>query len=277
MCVSVSSSASGAVALRASTSPPDDFATAGALLGQGQEKYETADYVGAIELWSEAYAALPDTPEASQYRSVLVYQIAAACREAYALDQETKYLRKAERLLEQYVESLNADDDESRETAKEALDEVRLRIKEDEAAAAARRSVVTEAASAEPRSSPADEREPPGKGLLIAGGVTMGVGAVLLAVMGAGLAQGGRYDSEGEALIEDGVDPSDPQVGDLLDKGQQANTTALATGITGGLLLATGVGLIVADVILRKKYKSDVALAPAFGRGFAGVSLFTRF
>ncbi len=261
-------------------SPEEAFARAGELLGKGQEKYDTADYVGAVELWSEAYAALPDTPEAAQYRSVLVYQLASACREAYELDRDQKYLKKAERLLEQYIESLGPDEEESRTTAQEALDEVRLKIKEEEAQAAARRSVIeADAKDARSGAPTSDEEEAPGKQLLIAGGVSLGVGAVLLAVMGVGLAQGSSADRDGNEFIDNGGDPADPMVGELIDKGTRANTMALATGITGGVLALTGVALIAADAVRRKKAREQASarVLPAVSPSFAGLSIRGRF
>lgn len=271
-------SARAAVVSAAAESPEEAFARAGELLGKGQEKYDTADYVGAVELWSQAYEALPDSPEAAQYRSILVYQLASACREAYELGGEQKYLRKAERLLEQYIESLGPDEEESRTTAQEALDEVRVKIKEEEAEAAARRSLI--AADAEDaRASKKPERvdDEPGKQLLIAGGVSLGVGAVLLGVMGGGLALGGRYDRDGTEFIDMGGDPADPMIGEWIDKGTRANTLALATGITGGALAATGVGLIVADSVIRARRKRTARALPAVGPGFAGVAISGRF
>ena len=277
---SLGSGAAFSVASAAATleSPEEAFARAGELLGKGQEKYDTADYVGAVELWSEAYAALPDTPEAAQYRSVLVYQLASACREAYELESDQKYLKKAERLLEQYIESLGPDEEESRTTAQEALDEVRLKIKQEEAEAAARRSVIEADAKDARSDSPKTDDEEPGKQLLIAGGVSLGVGAVLLAVMGVGLGQGSSADQEGDDFIANGGDPADPMVGDLIDKGTRANTMALATGITGGVLLVTGIGLIAADAVRRKKSRESTArVLPAVSPSFAGLSISGRF
>ncbi len=68
---------------RASARAEPDLAAIGELAQEAQTRFETADYAGAIDLWTEAYAALPQDSEYAQQRSVLVYQIAQACVEAY--------------------------------------------------------------------------------------------------------------------------------------------------------------------------------------------------
>src|SRR5687768_1890321 len=59
-----------------------------ALAQEAQTRFETADYAGAIELWTQAYAALPNEPAYDKRRNVLAYQIAQACVEAYELDPQ---------------------------------------------------------------------------------------------------------------------------------------------------------------------------------------------
>src|SRR5690349_14923636 len=73
-------------AARAAPASDGPLERVGALVEAGQTRFDTADFAGAIELWTEAYAALPDEPAYSKRRNVLAYQIARACAEAYTLD-----------------------------------------------------------------------------------------------------------------------------------------------------------------------------------------------
>lgn len=251
---------------------------AGELLREGQEKYDTADFADAIELWSQAYSELPAGPEAEQYRTVLVYQLAKACQEAYRVNGDLKYLRKAEGLFEQYIENLGPDDDETRSTAEEALAAVREKIAEEEAAEQARRDALAREAAAGktgPKGQEDTPPPPPGNGLRIAGAVTLGVGAALMIGMGVALGRGGSLDAEGDAYVAtEGNSAMDAAVGDLLARGRAANTAAVVTGVLGGALLLTGAALLTVDGVRRRK---AVAVAPVLGPRFAGVGLAGRF
>lgn len=77
----------------------DPQARVGALINAGQALFDTADYAGAIDHWTAAYARLPDAPHLAAARNLLAYQIAQAHIEAFAVDPQTSHLRKAERLL----------------------------------------------------------------------------------------------------------------------------------------------------------------------------------
>jgi len=257
---------------------PSPLERAGKLIGEGQEKYDTADYIGAIELWSEAYAALPKDSEADQYRGVLVYQIANACREAYAVNREVRFLRKAEKLFQDYIEGLPSDDTDSLTPAEEALEEVREQLADYEANEAAN--------SPDPEIDPGAEDEgdgsetdpeplpPLGNGLRISGGISLGLGAVGLGLMGGFLGRGAALDSDGVELVGQSG-PQGDEVGSLLAKGQTANRVAISMGIVGGLLTVAGVSLLVVDAVKRKR--RAVAMTPVFTPKFAGLQFSSRF
>ncbi len=277
VCVGVSTT----LPVRADTlGDPSPLERASKLIGKGQERYDTADYIGAIELWSEAYAALPKDSEADQYRGVLVYQIANACREAYAVNREVRFLRKAEKLFQDYIDGLPAEDADSREHAEEALAEVRTQLEEIEAQDADSRPPPDpdeDDPESEPEPEPEPELEPLGNGLRIAGGVTLGLGAVGLATMGGFLGRGASLDNQGDDLVStDGPDTT--EVGELLQKGSTANKVAVAMGVVGGLLTTTGIALLVVDAVKRKKHnRRDVSVVPAVSGQYAGLQLYTRF
>ena len=66
---------------------------------RGQAKYETADYNGAIELWTEAYALVDSTPENASIKALLIYNLAQAHSKAYEIDGDPIHLKQAQQLL----------------------------------------------------------------------------------------------------------------------------------------------------------------------------------
>ncbi|MBA3545876.1 MAG: hypothetical protein H0T76_05280, partial [Nannocystis sp.] len=103
-------------------------ARVGALINDGQALFDTADYVGAIARWTEAYAQLPDDPHLAAARNLIAYQIAQAHIEAFAMDPQLSHLRKAERLLRQYIAGLDPSEAESFTDAEQRLVAVERQI-----------------------------------------------------------------------------------------------------------------------------------------------------
>lgn len=267
-----------------------------ALAQEAQTRFETADYAGAIELWTQAYAALPNEPAYDKRRNVLAYQIAQACVEAYELDPQLVYLRKAERLFDNYLQTISAKDKNTTAKVQGTLGELREKIRvaeereaadkqvaaetaegrgEDDGAALLAARKASEAREAEARAN-AEREARRARRLTIAGGALTGAGAIALGVMAYGLARGARVDRDGEAAKADGV--TDPAVyRDLLDQGTAANTLAIATAVVGGVLVVTGIGLIGAGAAGQQRARRDLGLAPTWLRGGAGLVLQGRF
>ncbi|MCY1059958.1 hypothetical protein [Nannocystis sp. SCPEA4] len=264
------------------------------LAQEAQTRFETADFAGAIELWTQAYAAMPDEPAYDKRRNVLAYQIAQACVEAYELDPQLVYLRKAERLFDNYLKTISAKDKVTTAKVQGTLDELREKIRVAEEREAAEKQAAAEAAEraspegdepAAQEADPADtedrraaaEREAKkSRGLTIAGGTLTGAGAIVLGVMAYGLSQGARADRDGEAAKADGV--TDPAVyRDLLDQGMAANRLAIATAVAGGILVVTGIGLLGAGAAGQQRARRELGLAPTWLRGGAGIVLQGRF
>ncbi|MCY0989646.1 hypothetical protein OV203_21085 [Nannocystis sp. ILAH1] len=267
-----------------------------ALAQEAQTRFETADYAGAIELWTQAYAALPNEPAYDKRRNVLAYQIAQACVEAYELDPQLVYLRKAERLFDNYLQTISAKDKNTTAKVQGTLDELREKIRvaeereaadkqaasenaeargEDDAEALLAAQKASEAREAEARAH-AEREARRARRLTVAGGALTGAGAIALGVMAYGLARGARVDRDGEAAKADGV--TDPAVyRDLLDQGTAANTLAIATAVVGGVLVVTGIGLIGAGAAGQQRARRDLGLAPTWLRGGAGLVLQGRF
>jgi hypothetical protein len=269
------------------------------LAQSAQTRYETADYAGAIELWTKAYDLLPGDPEYTSQRNLLAYQIGQACLEAYAIDPQVAYLRKADRLLSGYLQAIDPQDTETAAEIDGRLKEIRGKIGEHErleaerlgrereeaerareAAEAARRpDPAVEAArqaEAERRRKAAEAEKKLGRRLSIAGGVGVGVGVSLLAVMGYGLGRGANLDDDGDAEVATGM-PDQAALQDFLDKGLSANRLAAATGAIGGVLLVTGVALLATGVSKEKRARKALALAPTWLPGGGGLALTGRF
>lgn len=273
------------------------LARAGALAQEAQTLFETADYAGAIELWTQAYAALPDDPAYAAQRSVLAYQIAQACVEAYSLDPQVVYLRKAERLFTGYLQTISPKDKATHDAVEQTLVDLRAKISEAEARAAQARGLDADeaerqrsAAAAEAEAKARKQREAEAearrvaarrelrkwRGVTVAGGAMIGAGAVMLGVMTFGLARGARLDDDGFAAKMQGT--GDPELyQDLLRQGTAANKLAVATGVIGGLFLVSGIGLIAAGSTGQRRARRELAWSPTWLRGGAGLSLVGRF
>lgn len=107
--VARASAAPAFLRLQRSSEPPAEgeadqtLDEARSLYQKGKAKFETYDYEGAIEDWTEAYATLDETPRNREIRNNLVYNIALAQEKAFDLDGDVAHLRQAKALLEKYL------------------------------------------------------------------------------------------------------------------------------------------------------------------------------
>lgn len=285
----------------AQRSAEPDLAAIGELAQEAQTRFETADYAGAIDLWTEAYAALPQESEYAQQRSVLVYQIAQACVEAYALDPQALYLRKAERLYISYQETIDPSDTETLAEVESTIADLRAKI------AAVDPDPATEDAPKDPRAGEAQVEDPVedqsigdegdgsattsevpsgepsaersgGRGLTIAGAVLVGLGAASLGAMTYGLVWGGRVDDRGDAAKAAGETDAEVYRG-LLSEGTTANRLAIGAGAAGAVAIATGATLLGVGLGKRRTRSSDrdIAWAPVGVARGGGLALRLRF
>lgn len=269
------------------------------LAQSAQSRYETADFAGAIELWTQAYDLLPEAPEYTSQRNLLAYQIGQACLEAYAIDPKVAYLRKADKLLSGYLQTVDPQDTETVAEIEARLTEIRGKIADAERLEAERlererqeAERAREAADAAKLPDPAIERarkaeeekrrkaaereKKLGRRLSIAGGVSLAAGASMLAVMGYGLAHGANLDDDGDAAVATGT-PDQAALQDLLDKGVAANRLAAATGAIGGVLFVTGAALLATGIIKEKRARKALALTPTWLPGGGGLAFSGRF
>ena len=282
-------------ALAAVVMAPDEdpaLAESRALYDEGKAKFDTFDYEGAADLWTKAYATLPETE--AGVRNAMVYNIATAQEKAYELDKDVQHLRQAVLLLEQYVKTYKVMFSKTPETKAE-VDKAEGRI-------AQLKERIGRAERGEDATPPPTGGTPPPPGtptfhtndgivwstshnpppdqellaknrrlaaedkktdrMLIASYVTLSVGGLFL-LSGAGAVYGGsRLRSD-----------TDPDAG---SEARGAGYGSLALGLAG---VVTGVTLMVIGFERRKKARDGtlVAATPVVAPGFAGASLRVRF
>lgn len=244
--------------------PRDDVQTTGRYLAtRAYTLFEARDYVAAVKIWEQALALLPEL------EGELRMLIAFAHREAFAIDGDVQHLRAAQQLFRAQLAGLEQDSVERADVVA-ALGDVDGAL---EALAAAERAAQErrdEAIRAEARATlEAHYREERRlqqakvqRTTLAVGGSLAGLGVGAFAAMTAFLVQGARLDRQGWTMamstgVEDGAYAS------LLARGQAQNRAAIATGVTGGVLLALGGSLLA--VAARRAKKERLALQPIVG------------
>jgi len=282
-------------ALAAVTAPDEDpaLAESRAFYDEGKAKFDTFDFEGAVELWTKAYAKLPESE--TGVRNAMVYNIATAQEKAYELDKDVQHLRQAVLLLEQYIKNYKVLYKKTPETKAE-VDKAEARIAAlKERIARAERGEDATPPPTEGTPGPTDahygsgavdgitwttgHNPPPDQNLvaknrrlaaedektdhmLIGSYVALSVGGVLL-LGGAGAAYGGSRLRTDE----------DPGAG---AGARGAGYGTLALGLAG---VITGVTLMVIGFERRKKARQGTLVAgtPVVAPGFAGASLRVRF
>ncbi|MCA9688123.1 MAG: hypothetical protein KC636_00835, partial [Myxococcales bacterium] len=238
----------------------------------GQARYDAGDYAGAFEQWAQVHAELPDDPALAAYRAVLLHAIGSAALEAHAQGDPAA--------LEPAAAIFERDLDPARTAAQGGVEDPAQRS----ALLEKKRALdlaVAETAAPEPEPEPPPVITPPppvddGKAaararsrtLLITGGALTGAGVALLSGMIVALVRGGQLEADGAELRT--TTPLDDQQFDSIVKGGvAANNAAIATGVIGGVMLATGIPLLVIGARARR-----LSLSP--GPGQAGLTLRLR-
>jgi hypothetical protein len=250
------------------------------LFDEGATKFETADYIGAIELWTEAFGLVPNAPENAPVKAKLIANIAAAQERAYVVDKQVSHLNQAKILIERYrgvLDDIYLDElEREKELAwvNERLTKIDAELKvvaEREAAAreAAEQAAAEQAAAEQPAP------RPPGRGLVIGGSVLAGVGVAGLGVMVGGMVIGSSNDDISDLPTTD-LDTR----ADRFRMGRLGNALAIAGGVGGGVLLGVGVALLVVGLKKNRAAGQDTAkltVVPTFDATQVGVGLLGRF
>lgn len=244
------------------------------LYREGEARFATADYTGAIELWTQAFSSVPDASDAARVKALLIYNLATAHERAHAISGEIGHLKQAKVLLESYAAGIpslfgdtpEADDERAKVTGR--LDAL-VRAIEIAERDKPRRAVAHD--DDRPDRAPADQRADGrrrGRALVITGATLTAIGVAGLAVMGSGLVIGARANDLG------GIDPTDiAGRRDRFERGRSGNTMAIAGGVIGGVALVGGAALLGVGLARARR----TAMAPAFAPGYVGVGLRHRF
>lgn len=222
----------------ASPAPTSSGRDPGVLAAEGQARRDAGDLAGAIDRWQQALAALPVTQATAHRRAGLVLAIAGAHEAQFERGREAKELQRALWVLDEYLAGLDPTDDENRVAVEQRRAAVAATLERERA----------------PATSAPVELDPqpraPDRRLWVAGGTVVGLGVVGVAVLGFGLGLGARADAALQGAVDrPGDDPErEAAKAAALDRGQRANDAALAGGVIGGVLLVTGVALLIAGI-----------------------------
>jgi hypothetical protein len=245
------------------------------LFDAGVTKFETADYIGAIELWTEAFGLVPSVPENASIKAKLIANIASAQERAYQVDKQISHLNQAKILLERY-RSVLVDiylDEIEREKELAWVNERLTRI-DTELEAVAEREAAEQAATEQQDQPEQPKPRPPGRGLLIGGSVAMALEAVGLGVMIAGMVMGEGNDDISDLPTND-LDTR----ADRFRMGRLGNGLAIAGAVGGGVLLGAGVALLVVGLQKRSAGQdtAKVTVVPTFDATQLGLGVAGRF
>jgi hypothetical protein len=276
---------SGAAAPAASSEPtaaagdakPVDMDEVKRIYAEGKAKYDTHDYKGAIDAWTEALSLLPPVTENREIRNDLVYNIATAQERAYDIDKDAAHLRSARALLVDFVDEykrLYTPTDEARAEVtrvKERIAKLDQRIADAEKGQPVANPHGTTNVEAKRKAAAlqqvfADDPElarqyKSGRGMIIGGAVALGVGVLSLLVCAAAISE--ARDGGSNRGVDRGI--------------------AFAFGSVGVAGVVAGSVLLGIGVPKRKKAletaRSRVVLAPTLGpgTGLAGLGLVGRF
>jgi hypothetical protein len=248
------------------------------LFDAGATKYETADYIGAIELWTEAFGLVPSLPEYAAIKARLIANIAAAQERAYSVDKQVSHLNQAKILIERYRSALADIYPDEVEREKElvwvnervAKIDAELKVVADREAA---EKAAADKAAAERAAQ--DDAPPPGQGLLIGGSVLAGLGVAGLGVMVAGMVVGSQNDDISDLPTNDLTTRAD-----RFRMGRLGNALAIGGGVGGAVLLGAGVALLVVGLKKKRAAGQDTAgvmVVPTFDATHLGIGLVGRF
>ncbi len=245
------------------------------LFTEGAGKFETADYTGAIELWTKAYSIVPNKPEYAHIKARLIANLASAQERAYAVDDELAHLNQAKILLESYSDVIEdiytstIEREKERAWVEDRLEKIQQELDEAEARAAA--------AAAETKGGSDEPRLPPGKGLVIGGSVLTGLGVAGLGVMVGGVVMGLGANDVSDLKTNDYTAREE-----RFNRGRTGNALAIAGGAGAAVLVGTGVALLVVGLGKKKKAgepedQAQARFVPVLAPGFAGATLGGRF
>lgn len=240
-------------------------------------QYQTSDYAGAVESYTEAYRLSSEIDDAELRGSVqaaILYNLARAHSKAYLLDKKPEHLRQQVDLLDKYLAQTAdlKDQQDARallaeaQAELEAIEAARAEEEEERSEPAREEPVVNTNFGAEP-SSATDDAEPKGRGLEIAGYVLigLGVGSGGAAVTGALLTASAQDEHiAGPTLADRNAAES---------KGALGNGLIVGGSVAAGVLITTGIALALTGRKRKRRATPTAWVSP----NTAGLSIGGRF
>jgi hypothetical protein len=233
------------------------------LFVQAATQYETSDYRGAVDTYTEAYqlsSSIADESLRGRVQAAILFNLARAHSKAYLLDASSEHLRQQVDLLEKYL--AQTADLADQLDAEQLLDGARAELA----------FLATVEGEAE---EPPQSVEPPiesdtkaiGRGLEGAGYTLLGLGVAsgAAAVTGVFLAA--------EAQDEHMAGPTINDRNEAESKGSTANLLIIAGSAAAGVLVVTGISLVAVGRKRRKRISPMAWATPTS----AGLNLGGRF
>ncbi|TPV93189.1 MAG: hypothetical protein B7733_21730 [Myxococcales bacterium FL481] len=263
---------------------------------RGQSLYDTLDYEGAIEAWTETYAMFPDSAEYTSVRGTVLYAIAQARLALFGADQDVEHLRHAQRLLVAYKSGLADSDVDATAEVDSWIRRVEAKIEEAQpqpkpkpTPAASRPPADVQAADtpplvAAPLASASDDplvrnrADRPGRGLVLAG-TTLAVLGGTLAAVGGTLASVRAQQRSDEVDAVNAGNPDQLTLAEaqaLHDEGRRAEIYQAISFAGGGALLAAGTTMLIVG-LKRRGPDQRVSLVPHLKPRVVGLVLEGRF
>jgi len=240
------------------TDPAEEEARS--LFEEGTVGYNTSDYAKAVDAFAKAYskaAEIEDDDQREHVMNTLLFNLARSHFKAYDVDRDVEHLRKAKDLLEKYLAKEKDLGDEL--DAEILLKKTEKRLVELEPQE--EKTIGDEPAVTPEQSQPPTDK-PRVNGLMIGGIVMITAGVGGLAVMTGGLVRANK--------AVDSCKSQPTERDDARNDIEGGNRMAFIGGVTGGLVLATGVVLLALGA---RKRSRRMALVPTG----TGVTWIVRF
>ena len=232
---------------------------------EGQEAYDAGDYAKALELFLEAQSLYP-SPD-------FHYNI-GKCHEALESYEQAVVSYKA--YLRSYT-SAYGEDPADKVNIQNKIDRLEKQVEAEKAAAEAERNKEPEVIIKEV---PGEEKpKPPGRALIITGGVLTGVG---VGVVGIGAAVFGSKAASISNELDEVYSGNPRRVS--LEEARQLDADGRAAELNqiimisiGSAVAVTGVALLAVGVVKKKKGGKTPTVTPTAGPSGAGILIMGRF
>ncbi len=265
----------------ASQEPDPAVAQSRSLFEQGLDAYDAEDYAGAARSWTEAHALMAQTPELSESRRVLGFDLAQAQMRAYEQDNDPSRVAAAKPLLKGFVawvdwpgHTMDESEKQDRLRAIELLSQIESESENESEAPPATAvpppAFIPPTAVSQDAPPPASPK-PNGTGLLIGGGLALAGGVAstiaVFVALGSGRAAEDEFNRAMAAQDDAGISAANRD-------GRRANIGVLTAASSAVLLGAAGVTMLALGARRRKR---SVSASAALSPSSATASVSVRF